>query len=105
MTLDGSVYPDRDAPPTTLDTDEEKADYVARICGAWDFGILPERDTFRLFASWRHIFERFPIDDSPAFHAFCHRYGWPHGSGRIFRAHYEVLDARDGRRDDYQDVV
>ena len=105
MNLDGSVYPDLDAVPDDLTTDGDKADYVARICGAWDFGILPERETFNLFASWRSIFEKFPIEDSPAYHAFCQRYGWPHGVGRIFKAQYEILDAREGRKDQYQDVV
>ncbi|MEO6913441.1 MAG: hypothetical protein ABI182_05415, partial [Candidatus Baltobacteraceae bacterium] len=105
MDIDGSVYPDLDSPPTDLPTDEAKADYVARICAAWDFGILPEPETFTLFASWRGIFERFLVDDSPAFHSFCRRFGWPHGTGRIFKAQYEILDGRDGRTDDYRDLV
>ncbi len=105
MNLDGSVYPDLDSPPIDLPTDEAKADYVARICGAWDFGILPDRETFALFATWRLIFERFPVEDSPSYHAFCQRYGWPHTTGRIFKAQYEILDGRDGRTDPYRDLV
>jgi hypothetical protein len=42
--LDHSVYPDLETPPDDLRTPEEKADYVHRICGAFDFGIFPERD-------------------------------------------------------------
>lgn len=99
MKIDTSVYPDRDSVPTVLKTDQEKADYVARICAAWDFGILPDRETFAVLAGWREVFEKFPIRDSPAYHAFCHRFGWPSGAGRILRAGYEVLDAREGRSD------
>ncbi len=105
MKLDGSVYPDLEEPPHELQTDEEKADYLARICAAWDFGIVPDRDVFTLFAGWRTIFDQFPVPDSPAFNAFCQYFGWPHGAGRIFKAQYEVLDARDGRKDPYRDVV
>jgi hypothetical protein len=96
--VDASVYPDRDRPPS-LETDEEKADYVARICAAWDFGIVPDRETIALLANWRAIFERFPLTDSPAYHALCARFGWPHGHGRIFKARYEIADAREGRTD------
>lgn len=105
MNLDGSVYPDLEEPPSDLPTDEDKADYVARICGAWDHGVLPDRRTFELLSGWREIFERFPITDSPAFHAFCERFGWPHGTGRIFRAQYEILDAREGRTDPCQGMI
>jgi hypothetical protein len=44
MTLDHSVYPDIDNPPDDLPTPEDKAEYVHRICSAFDFGIFPERD-------------------------------------------------------------
>ncbi len=42
--LDGSLYPDMD-PPDTLDTLPEQVDFLARLCAAWDFGILPEEST------------------------------------------------------------
>lgn len=99
MELDASVYPDRE-PPASFDGDEERADYVARICGAWDFGVLPDEATFELFAQWRDCFDRFPIEGSPAYHAFRQIFGWPkNGEARIFRAKYEKLDAREGRTD------
>jgi hypothetical protein len=76
MMLDYSVYPDLDELPETLSTNADKADYVARICGAWDFGITPTRETFELFVGWRDVFDRFPIVASPAFEAFRIVYGW-----------------------------
>ena len=63
--IDQSVYPDLDQPPAVLETPEAKADYVDRICGAWDFGVYPEQATFDLFAQWRDIFDKFPIITSP----------------------------------------
>jgi hypothetical protein len=89
----------------SLDTAEARADFVHRICGAWDYGVVPTRETFEMLSGWREVFERFPIRDSPAFHAFCERFGWPHGHGRITRARYEVLDAREGRTDPFAGTV
>ena len=45
--LDHSVYPDMDEPPAVLETDEAKADYVHRICAAWDYGVIPTRKPSR----------------------------------------------------------
>lgn len=100
--MDGSVYPDIDAIPM-LSTPAEKADYIMRICAAWDYGIVPDHATFELFASWHGIFTRFPLRDSPAYHAFCEHFGWQHTHGRIFKARYELLDHLEGRGDDCED--
>jgi hypothetical protein len=77
MHIDHSVYPDLDEPPDELVTDFDKADYLHRICTAWDFGILPDPETFALFSGWREIFDRFPVSTSPAYHTFRSRFGWP----------------------------
>jgi hypothetical protein len=77
LEIDQSVYPDLDHPPTVLETVEAKADYVQRICSAWDFGVHPEAATFDLFARWRDVFDQFPIPTSPAYHAFRGWFGWP----------------------------
>ena len=93
--IDTSVYPDLDDLPTELGTPEAKADYVARICGAWDFGILPETETFRLFQGWRDVFDSFPLYHSAAYAAFRAYFGWPAmPGGSVLAADYEAIDAR-----------
>ncbi len=77
MYIDHSVYPELDEPPVSLDTPEDRADYVHRICAAWDFGIHPEPETFDLFRQWREVFDGFPIVTSPGYHAFRAWFGWP----------------------------
>ncbi len=74
--IDESVYPDMDEPPAVLETAEARADYVHRICAAWDHGIHPELETFELFARWKGIFESCPVLTSPAYHAFRAWFRW-----------------------------
>lgn len=74
--IDHSVYPELDEPPLEFLDDYGRADYVHRICTAWDFGIMPDRGTFDLFAGWKSVFDRFPVLTSPAYHAFRDKYGW-----------------------------
>ncbi len=106
MELDATLYPDLDVVPDELNTDAEKADYLARVCAAWDFGVFPEPSTLALLAGMRAIFERFPVQNSPAYHALCERYGLAHcGSGHVFRARYEVADAIDERSDPFHGRV
>jgi len=76
MYIDHSVYPELADPPDALDTVEDKADYVHRVCTAWDFHIPPEPETFALFAGWKDIFDRFPVATSPGYHAFRAWFGW-----------------------------
>lgn len=103
--MDGSVYPDRE-PPQEFTCDEDRADFVHRICSAWDFGIPPLRETFDLFAGWRDVFDRFPILNSPAYHAFRTIFKWPAiPGGRILEARYERLDRREGRTDPFAEQV
>ncbi len=42
--IDGSLYPDTPI-PDALETLEARVDFLARLCSAWDFGILPEQET------------------------------------------------------------
>ncbi len=58
--IDLTVYPDRE-PPTDFADDGERADYVMRVCGAWDFGVPPDSATIALFADWRAIFDAYPL--------------------------------------------
>lgn len=77
MNVDQSVYPDVDHPPRILETIEEKADYVHRVCAAWDMLVLPTPETFDLFSTWRAVFDSHPIATSPGYHAFRASFGWP----------------------------
>ena len=76
MHIDGSVFPDRDSPPQSLDSPEDMADYVHRVCSAWDYGVPPDALTFALFSGWRSVFDRFPIVTSPAYHAMRAWFDW-----------------------------
>jgi hypothetical protein len=99
MKLDHSVYPDLDEPPANLVTPEAKADYVQRICAHWDYGIVPEADTFDLFRHWKEVFDRFPLRHSAAYHAFRLLFAWEPVPGRMLRASYEIDDLKEGRTD------
>jgi hypothetical protein len=100
MHIDHSVYPDLERPPDQLHEPGERADYVHRICAAWDFGIVPETETFWLFREWREIFDRYVLPHSPAYHAFRAWFGWPPAEkGTILETYAERLDRREGRDD------
>ena len=103
MEIDASVYPDLDSAPE-LTTPEDKADYVHRICSAWDFRIHPTPETFELFSGWKAIFDQFPILASPGYHAFRAWFGWepvPVPPGLPMpRLTYEILDDLEGRPPD-----
>ena len=99
--LDQSVYPDEARPPVALPTPEAKADYLHRICAAFDFGVFPERADWRRFAEWRAIFDAYPLPDSPAYHVFRAWYGWepvPRGWSGV-EARWRIQDRREGRED------
>ena len=107
MTLDHSVYPDLEVPPDDLPTLEDKADYVHRICSAFDFGIFPEREDWLRFAQWKEVFDRFPLPHSPACHTFRSHYGWPpaqrapHG----LTPGWKIADRREEREDPCEHLV
>jgi hypothetical protein len=42
--IDGTLYPDTDV-PDELPTLGDRVDFLARLCSAWDFGLLPDRET------------------------------------------------------------
>ncbi len=104
--IDQSVYPDGAHAETFVD-DLDRADYVHRICAAFDFGIAPEPDTVALFRSWRDVFERFPLLDSPGYHALRAHFRWSRMPVAMhpLAAPWEVLDAREERDDPCRDLV
>ena len=67
--LDGSLYPDEEQ-PTSLESLPEKVDYLARLCSAWDFGILPDEETLREIrgAEWKEAVESCRLLTSPTYH-------------------------------------
>jgi len=107
LNLDHSVYPDVASPPTELPTLEDKADYMERICGAFDFGIFPERDDWTLFEGWKDVFDRFPLPHSPAYHTFRARYHWqPVSRGTHgLVPDWKAQDLREGRTDPCEEMV
>ena len=104
MNIDASLYPDVDQPPKALDTPELKADYLHRVCSAWDFYIMPEPETFDLLKQWKEVFDRFPLNASPAYHALRAWFGWdsvPAPSKlALQQAQYQILDELEGRGED-----
>ena len=67
--IDGSLYPDTD-PPTELRSLAEQVDFVARLCAAWDFGVLPDLPTVTEIrrAEWREAVDACQLLTSPAYH-------------------------------------
>lgn len=67
--LDGALYPDKD-PPLALDSLPEQVDFVARLCAAWDFGVLPDMATVTEIRQprWREAVDKCRLLTSPAYH-------------------------------------
>jgi hypothetical protein len=67
--IDGTLYPDTD-PPTTLKSLSERVDFLARLCAAWDFGVLPDIATVTQIRrpDWREAVEACRLLTSPAYH-------------------------------------
>jgi hypothetical protein len=67
--IDGSLYPDTD-PPSTLESLADRVDFLARLCGAWDFGLLPDWDTIAEVRRplWKEAVEKCALLTSPTYH-------------------------------------
>ncbi|MFQ5611385.1 MAG: hypothetical protein ACE5H9_04550 [Anaerolineae bacterium] len=67
--IDGTLYPDTD-PPTTLDALADRIDFLSRLCAAWDFGLLPDRETVTEVRrpEWREAVDACRLLTSPAYH-------------------------------------
>ena len=106
MIIDRSVYPDVE-PPATLQSLADRADYMQRICAAFDFGVFPEETDWVTFAGWRDVFDCFPLPDSPGYHAFRHWYGWDpvRVERRLGIPAWKVADLHEGRSDSCEEMV
>ena len=67
--IDGALYPEVDPPDALLDLDD-RVDFLARLCAAWDFGILPSAETVAEIrrAEWREAVDRCRLLTSPTYH-------------------------------------
>ncbi len=67
--IDGSLYPDTDI-PITLNEPGERIDFLARLCSAWDFGILPYAETVEEIRKpeWKESVDACRLLTSPAYH-------------------------------------
>jgi hypothetical protein len=67
--IDGFLYPDTDV-PVQLERLADRVDFLARLCAAWDFGILPDRQTVEAIQSpeWREAVESCQLLTSPSYH-------------------------------------
>ena len=76
--IDGSLYPD-EAPPAALKSLAQRIDFLARLCSAWDFGILPDGATLREIRrrTWRTSVDRCRLLTSPTYHLVRKWHGLP----------------------------
>ena len=67
--LDGALYPDVDI-PDALETLPERVDFLARLCAAWDFGLLPDTGTIAEIRkeNWDSAVDACRLLTSPAYH-------------------------------------
>ncbi|MEW6231470.1 MAG: hypothetical protein AB1566_04050 [Chloroflexota bacterium] len=67
--IDGTLYPDVE-PPRRLRTMAQRVDFIARLCAAWDFGLLPEWETVAQVRrkSWRPAVDACRLLTSPTYH-------------------------------------
>lgn len=67
--IDGALYPDTET-PSALDTLAKRVDFLARLCSAWDFGLLPEMETVTEIRrpEWREAVDACRLLTSPVYH-------------------------------------
>ena len=67
--IDGTLYPDVE-PPNQLETLADQVDFLARLCSAWDFGLLPDLETVAEIRKpeWLKAVDACRLLTSPAYH-------------------------------------
>ena len=67
--IDGALYPDTE-PPAALRGLADRVDFLARLCAAWDFGLLPDPDVVAEIrrADWREAVDGCRLLTSPVYH-------------------------------------
>ncbi len=76
--IDPTLYPDVD-PPGELLSLADRVDFIARLCAAWDFGVLPYPATVKEIRkpSWRAAVDACRLLTSPAYHLLREWHGLP----------------------------
>ena len=76
--IDGSLYPDGEM-PSELHTLADQIDFLARLCSAWDFGLLPSAETVAEIRQldWREAVDACQLLTSPAYHLVRSWHGLP----------------------------
>jgi hypothetical protein len=67
--LDGALYPDVKVPDALVSL-SERVDFLARLCAAWDFGLLPNKYTIKEIRKekWKPAVEACRLLTSPSYH-------------------------------------
>lgn len=75
---EGSLYPDTEIPERIEDL-PARVDFIARLCAAWDFGILPLPGTIEEIrkGDWREAVDRCRLLTSPSYHLVRKWHGLP----------------------------
>ncbi len=76
--IDDTLYPDM-VPPDSLTDIDDRVDFLARLCAAWDFGILPEPETVAEIRKpeWRDAVDQCRLLTSPTYHLLRAWHGLP----------------------------
>ena len=76
--IDGALYPDTTI-PEALDSLGDRVDFLVRLCGAWDFGILPESETVVEIrrSQWREAVDACRLLTSISYHLLREWHGLP----------------------------
>jgi hypothetical protein len=76
--IDGTLYPDTEV-PEELPSLADRVDFLARLCAAWDFGLLPERETIEEIRrpDWREAVDATRLLTSPTYHLVREWHGLP----------------------------
>ena len=76
--IDGSLYPDTGS-PAELGGLADRVDFLARLCSAWDFGILPDAGVIAEIRGekWKAAVDACRLLTSPAYHLLREWHGLP----------------------------
>ena len=76
--IDGALYPDTDPPEDLIDV-ADRADFLVRLCAAWDFGTLPDPALVARTRQpeWREAVDACQLLTSPVYHLLRKWHGLP----------------------------